>query len=95
MIFKESFLKVNRELRKKNEEEIKKIGENSRNEILWKGNFHQLTNSKVEANFADARTYIYNGEVIDNQYHLGYDLAVTQKYPIEAANEVLLYLQGI
>ena len=91
---KEIFLKVNRDLRKKNEEEIKKIGENSRNEILWKGNFHQLTNSKVEANFADARTYVYNGEVIDNQYHLGYDLAVTQKYPIGAANDGVVLFAG-
>ena len=27
--------------------------------MLWSGAFSQLTNSKVEANFADARTYTY------------------------------------
>ena len=91
---KGSFLKVNRELRKKNEDEIKRIGEKSSSSILWSGGFHQLTNSKVEANFADARTYIYNEEVIDNQYHLGYDLAVTQKYPIEAANDGVVLFAG-
>lgn len=91
---KDIFLKVNRDLRKKNEAEIKRIGEKSSNSILWKGGFHQLTNSKVEANFADERTYVYNGEVVNNQYHLGYDLAVTQKYPIEAANDGVVLFTG-
>ncbi len=91
---KDIFLRVNRDLRKKNEAEIKKIGEKSGNTILWKGGFHQLTNSKVEANFADERTYVYNGEAINNQYHLGYDLAVTQKYPIEAANDGVVVFAG-
>ncbi len=91
---KEVFLKVNRELRHKNEAEIKSIGESSKNAILWSGAFHQLTNSKVEANFADERTYVYNGEVIDHQYHLGYDLAVTEKYPIEAANDGVVVFTG-
>jgi len=40
----------------------------------------------VEANFADERTYTYNGEPIDKAYHLGYDLSVTKRYPAEAAN---------
>ena len=54
--------------------------------MLWKGAFIQLSNSKVEANFADHRTYTYNGEVISTSYHLGYDLSVTKRYPVEAAN---------
>ncbi len=49
------------------------------------GRFHQLSNSKVEARFADERTYVYKGEVIDRAFHLGYDLAVTRNYPVEAA----------
>lgn len=83
---KEIFLKVNNEMRKNNDTTIKKIGSNSKDEIMWDGAFHQLSNSKVEANFADERTYILNEEPIDQQYHLGYDLAVTKRYPIEAAN---------
>jgi murein DD-endopeptidase MepM/ murein hydrolase activator NlpD len=54
--------------------------------MLWKGAFSQLSNSKVEANFADQRTYVYKGEQIDTAYHLGYDLSVTKHYPVEAAN---------
>jgi murein DD-endopeptidase MepM/ murein hydrolase activator NlpD len=91
---KEVFLKVNRDLRKVNDATIQRFGENSRHELLWHGAFHQLTNSQVEANFADARTYIYAGEAIDHQYHLGYDLAVTRHYPIEAANDGVVAFAG-
>jgi murein DD-endopeptidase MepM/ murein hydrolase activator NlpD len=87
---KEIFLKVNNEMRKKNDATIKKIGTKSNSEMLWNGAFHQLSNSKVEANFADERTYILNEEPIDQQFHLGYDLAVTKRYPIEAANDGII-----
>jgi len=88
------FLKVNRDIRKENDSEIKRIGENSRNAILWNSAFHQLSNSQVEANFADERTYIYEGEVVDQEYHLGYDLAVTRRYPVEAANDGVVVFAG-
>ena len=83
---KEIFLLVNKKLRKENDDRITAITRKSAPSILWKGAFMQLSNSKVEANFADARTYVYNGEAIDNAYHLGYDLSVTRQYPVEAAN---------
>ena len=91
---KEKFLKVNSELRKTNDATIKEVGSDSKGELLWEGPFTQLSNSKVEANFADHRTYIYNDEPIDNQYHLGYDLAVTKRYPIEAANNGIVVYAG-
>jgi murein DD-endopeptidase MepM/ murein hydrolase activator NlpD len=83
---KEIFIAVNRGLRKQNEDKIEAITKNATPSILWKGAFSQLSNSKVEANFADARTYVYNNETIDNAYHLGYDLSVTRNYSVEAAN---------
>ena len=43
--------------------------------MLWKGAFAQLGNSQVEALFADHRTYFYKGKEIDQQVHLGFDLA--------------------
>lgn len=92
----EVFLKVNSELRKQNNEKIAEITRKTSPTIYWKGSFHQLTNSKVEANFADERTYIYNNEPIDKEYHLGYDLAVTKRYPIEAANDgMVLYADAL
>jgi len=83
---KDIFIKVNRDLRKENEEKIKSITQKSAPTKLWNGAFTQLSNSKVEANFADARTYVYKQEAIDKAYHLGFDLSVTKHYPVEAAN---------
>jgi murein DD-endopeptidase MepM/ murein hydrolase activator NlpD len=83
---KDIFIKVNRALRKENEEKIRTVGQKTAPMILWSGPFNQLSNSKVEANFADARTYVYKDESIDNAYHLGFDLSVTKRYPVEAAN---------
>ena len=83
---KDVFVAVNRKLRKENEDRITEITSKTSPAIRWKGAFGQLSNSKVEANFADARTYTYNGEAIDTALHLGYDLSVTKNYPVEAAN---------
>jgi murein DD-endopeptidase MepM/ murein hydrolase activator NlpD len=47
----------------------------------------QLGNSKVEAGFADHRTYIYKSKEVDQQVHLGFDLAVTTHVPVASANE--------
>jgi murein DD-endopeptidase MepM/ murein hydrolase activator NlpD len=46
----------------------------------------QLGNSQVEASFADHRTYLYKGQEVDHQIHLGFDLAVTANVPVVAAN---------
>ena len=91
---KEIFIKVNKNLRKENEDKIRSITEKSTPSLLWHGAFSQLSNSKVEANFADARTYIYNNEPIDTAYHVGYDLSVTKHYPAEAANSGVVAFTG-
>ncbi len=83
---KDVFLAVNKRLRQENEDRIAAITGKATPKMLWDGAFVQLSNSKVEANFADHRTYTYNGDVIDTAYHLGYDLSVTKNYPVEAAN---------
>ena len=83
---KELFVAVNKSLRKENEDRITAVTKKASPSILWKGAFTQLSNSKVEANFADLRTYVYKGEAIDTAYHVGYDLSVTKRYPVEAAN---------
>jgi len=91
---KEIFIAVNRALRKENDDKIRTVGQKSADKMLWSGVFSQLTNSKVEANFADARTYIYQGENIDNAYHLGFDLSVTKRYPVEASNSGVVAFTG-
>ena len=48
--------------------------------------FSQLSNSQVEARYADHRAYVYQGREVDQQTHLGFDLASTSQGPVEAAN---------
>ncbi len=91
---KDVFVAVNRGLRKENEDRITAVTKKATPSMLWKDAFVQLSNSKVEANFADQRTYTYNGEVIDTAYHLGYDLSVTKNYPVEAANSGTVAFTG-
>src|SRR4029079_6024778 len=91
---KDVFVSVNKKLRKENEDKITAITRKASPAIQWKGAFVQLSNSKVEANFADHRTYLYNGEPIDTAYHLGYDLSVTKRHPVEAANSGTVAFAG-
>jgi hypothetical protein len=84
--FLASYLTINRELRRMNNETITSLAEQTAPEILWRGPFKQLINTAVEAGFADQRTYVYNGADVDHQVHLGFDLASTAAAPVRAAN---------
>jgi len=91
---KDVFVAVDKGVRKQNEDKIREVTSRATPKALWNGAFVQLSNSKVEANFADQRTYTYKGEPIDVAYHLGYDLSVTRHYPIEAANSGIVAFTG-
>lgn len=91
---RELFVKVNRDLRRVNEDTIRKICQNSAQRKLWDGRFAQLPNSAVQANFADRRSYYYRDEKIDEARHLGYDLAVTRRYPVGASNSGTVVFAG-
>src|SRR5471032_3356645 len=80
------FLRVNGELRRINADQIAALAAKTSPKKLWQEPFVQLGNSKVEASFADLRTYIYTGNEADHQTHLGFHLAVTQHVPVAAAN---------
>ena len=81
-----SYLRINRELRRTNNETIAALAAKTAPEILWRGAFKQLLNTAVEAGFADQRTYVYGGQDVDQQVHLGFDLASTLAAPVLAAN---------
>lgn len=82
-----AFLKINGDLRRANAEAIAALAGKTSPSRLWQGPFVQLGNSKVEAAFADHRTYFFHGKEIDQQVHLGFDLAVTTHVPVVAAND--------
>src|SRR5688572_4034588 len=79
------FLKINRDLRQKNNQYLRELAKKSSPELQFMDAFQQLGNSAVQAQFADSRTYVYNGKDIDQQIHLGFDLAATANVPISAA----------
>jgi murein DD-endopeptidase MepM/ murein hydrolase activator NlpD len=81
-----AFLEVNGDLRRRNADQIAALAKQTSPMRLWDGPFVQLGNSKVEAAFADHRTYTYKGKEVDHQVHLGFDLAVTSRVPVVAAN---------
>jgi murein DD-endopeptidase MepM/ murein hydrolase activator NlpD len=81
------FLVINGELRRKNNEKIASFAAQTKPELLWRGVvFHPFTNTAVESAFADHRTYVYKGKDVDQQIHLGFDLASFAGTPIVSAN---------
>jgi murein DD-endopeptidase MepM/ murein hydrolase activator NlpD len=89
-----SYLVVNRELRRLNNERIAAMAAKTAPEILWRGPFKQMVNTAVEAGFADQRTYLYDGQDVDRQVHLGFDLASTVNAPVLAANRGRVVFAG-
>jgi murein DD-endopeptidase MepM/ murein hydrolase activator NlpD len=80
------FLKVNNELRKESEAKIRELCRGSSPERLWKGPFHRMDNAKPMAGFGDRRSYFFGGREVDQQTHLGVDLASLALSPVKAAN---------
>lgn len=81
------FVDINSNLRRQNHAKIAELSKASPGTFLWMGAFLQLSNSQVESLFADRRSYIYQGQKVDQQDHVGFDLSVVMHYPIEAAND--------
>jgi murein DD-endopeptidase MepM/ murein hydrolase activator NlpD len=91
----EGFLKINRDLRKVNNDAIAKMREKTKSELLFREAF-ALGNTNVEARFADFRTYFNNNKEIDRQVHLGFDLATLSQAPVPAANRgVVIYANDL
>ncbi|MEZ5420017.1 MAG: M23 family metallopeptidase [Vicinamibacterales bacterium] len=82
----QAFLVINRDLRQKNNAEIAALAARTAPEMRWTEAFAQLGNTQVESRFADHRTYLYQGKEVDQQTHLGFDLASTAQAPVTASN---------
>jgi murein DD-endopeptidase MepM/ murein hydrolase activator NlpD len=88
----QSFLAINRTLRRSNAETLKKLGLSSAPKFLWSRSFEPLPRAKVMSAFADRRSYTYAGRPVDQQTHLGFDLAATRNTPVPAANDGVVVL---
>ena len=83
----ERFVRVNSEMRRSNNETLSELRLKTADKFLWSHPFIRQAHSQAEASFAEVRNYIYQGKKIDQQVHLGYDLAVTQNIGVEASND--------
>jgi murein DD-endopeptidase MepM/ murein hydrolase activator NlpD len=80
-----SYLEVNRNMRKLNHEVFQKIASQSSPQPLWSGSFQRFF-GKPMARFGDRRTYLYQNKAVDQQTHLGEDLASLVASPVYAGN---------
>lgn len=81
------FVRINNEMRKSNNKTLSDLRFKTADHFLFSEPFQRQPHSQAEANFADLRNYIYQGKKIDQQVHLGYDLAVTQHVGVQASND--------
>jgi murein DD-endopeptidase MepM/ murein hydrolase activator NlpD len=90
----DGYLKINRDVRKENDAKIRELCEKSSVDKLWSGAFTQMPNTHAGASFAQRRSYVYGGKVVDQQTHMGYDLASTSHADIPAANDGVVVWAG-
>jgi murein DD-endopeptidase MepM/ murein hydrolase activator NlpD len=81
-----AFLEINNELRRMNNDAIAALSKKTAPQILWEGAFQPLGGSQIESSFADFRTYLYGGKEVDQQVHLGFDLAKTVNAAVTVGN---------
>jgi murein DD-endopeptidase MepM/ murein hydrolase activator NlpD len=82
----QDYLRINGDLRQANAQVLAKLGQASEPQQLWQGPFLQLPGSQVMSSFADRRTYVYQGREVDQQDHLGFDLASVRAAAVPASN---------
>jgi murein DD-endopeptidase MepM/ murein hydrolase activator NlpD len=82
----QAFLYINRTMREQNASKLAALAQQSSAEWLARGVFSRLARSASRAPFAEHRSYVMDGQEIDQQIHLGFDLAATQHAPITASN---------
>lgn len=82
----QNYLAINRDLRKINARHLKELGAKSERRFLWNQAFLPMMNAAITAAFADRRTYVYGGKPVDQQDHLGFDMASVERDAIRASN---------
>jgi murein DD-endopeptidase MepM/ murein hydrolase activator NlpD len=82
----DKFLWINRELRRQNAETFFSLRDRTSPKRLWEGVWLRQANAANMARFGERRQYYYKGQKVDEQIHLGVDLASLAHSPIQAAN---------
>jgi len=90
----EKFLKINRDLRGENARTFYELRTKTTPKMLWEGVWLRLKNAANRAGFGDHRSYYYKGEKIDEQTHMGVDLASIANSEVQAANNGRVIFAG-
>lgn len=80
------FLEINQRVRKENAGVFYDLRTDTGPERLWEGAWLRLKNAAAMSKFADKRLYYYKGKIIDEQMHMGVDLASLAGSKVGAAN---------
>ena len=88
----DNYIQINRELRQVDNDKLIAIAKESKPSFLWTQPFLAMGSTKVMAHFADRRTYVYEGRSVDQEDHLGLDLAGVSHSPVPASNDGIVLL---
>jgi murein DD-endopeptidase MepM/ murein hydrolase activator NlpD len=87
MPVEQAFTHINVDIRKTNEDTIRKTSLKTSPKQLWDGGeFLMMQNGATKARFGDRRTYLLGDKPIGESLHQGIDLASTEHAPVQAAN---------
>ncbi len=94
----DQYLYLNNTVRRANNSKFREVCSHSLPERQWDGRFLRMARSSNRAGYADQRSYYYKGKKVDNQTHLGIDLASVRHAEVKAANNgkvIYAEFQGI
>ena len=80
------FLKINQDLRRENAVAFYNLRTKTSPTRFWDGVWLRMKNAATMARFGDKRLYYYKGKKIDEQTHMGVDLASLANSDVQAAN---------
>lgn len=86
-----TFLAINNKMRQANHERVRQVCATSEPQPLWTGAFQRYM-GKPMARYGDRRTYVFQNKAVDEQVHLGEDLASLINSPVPAANNGVVVL---
>lgn len=90
----QDFVLIDQTLAHRQARQLARLSRHSIHAFLWHGAFLALPHAKLEARFADQRQFVYQGKVLDDEVHLGDDLASVVHTPIPAANAGKVLMAG-
>lgn len=90
----DNYLQINRELRKRNDAFLQQVAAKTQAAFLWKEPFMPMVNTAIKATFAEHRLYEYQGKTVDEQNHLGLDMASVKADPVPASNDGTVAFAG-